>query len=184
MEGMKMARQSKVEYLKMIYQRYHRSDKEEKGKILDEFSRVCGYVRKYAIDLLSQLFWKKQPPRRQRKRSFVYSAQAIGMIEQIWQVAGYPWSKRLKAIIPLWMPWIEKRFGLEAKTQKELLRISSRQIDRRLKDKKLLLKKRRYGTTKPGSLLKHQIPIRTKSWDITQAGYLELDTVARLVETP
>ena len=55
------------------------------------------------------------------------------MLTAVWEAAGYPWSVRLKALLPLWMPWIRKRFRLRAEVEKELLKISPRQIDRRLK---------------------------------------------------
>lgn len=178
MGGYKMAHKSKREYLMTIYERYQRSDQKTKEGILDEFTKVCGYHRKYAIGLLNRPLAEEKGPRKSTKRPYTYSTKSLGIIQSIWEVAGYPWSERLKALIQVWMPWIKKQYKLGAKTQKEVVSISARQMDRRLCSKKLLLKKRRYGTTKPGSLLKSQIPIRTKNWDITHAGYLELDTVA------
>ena len=145
--------------------------------MLNEFCRVCGYNRKYAIRLLRQPLEVRTRKNRQEGR-YVYSHQAISILEDLWEVAGYPWSERFKAMIPLWMPWIRKQYVLDRKIEKELRSISARQMDRRLADKRNKIRKRRYGTTRPGSLLKHQIPIRTKNWDITLAGYLEIDTVA------
>ena len=57
-------------------------------------------------------------------------------------------------------------------------RISARQIDRRLAERKRRIKRRLYGTTRPGSLLKHQIPIKTEHWDVSTSGYLEMDLVS------
>ena len=58
------------------------------------------------------------------------------MLTSVWEAAGYPWSVRLKALLPAWMPWIRKRFKLSPKIEKQLLAISPRQMDRRLAVKK------------------------------------------------
>lgn len=178
MKGFQMAQRSKREYLMKIYERYQKVGRQQKTRILEEFCKVCGYCRDHAIRLLNRPLREVFKPRKPRQGTFVYSHKTVSILGDIWQVAGYPWSVRLKALLSVWMPWVKKQYRIDKKTEQEFLKISARQIDRRLRTKKLLLKKRRYGTTKPGTLLKHQIPIRTKSWDITKAGYLELDTVA------
>ncbi|MGB9067715.1 MAG: transposase family protein [Candidatus Acidiferrales bacterium] len=100
------------------------------------------------------------------------------MLTKVWEAAGYPWSVRLKALLPEWMPWIRKRFGLRAKVEKELLKISPRQIDRRLKGAKTQRRRRIYGRTKPGYLLKHHIPVKTDRWDVQSPGFTEVDLVS------
>jgi hypothetical protein len=84
----------------------------------------------------------------------------------------------LKAIVPLWMPWIRRRFRPSPEVERQLLSISARQIDRRLAGSKRRLKRRFYGRTKPGTLLKHHIPIRTDNWDVTVPGFSEVDLVS------
>ena len=79
--------------------------------------------------------------------------------------AGYPWSVRLKALLPSWLPWIRKPYRLTPEIEQRLLAISARQMDRRLRAHKQQLKRRLYGRTKPGTLLKHYIPVKTDSWD-------------------
>jgi hypothetical protein len=74
---------------------------------------------------------------------------------------GYPWSVRLKAAIPLWMRWLKKRMVVTPKVETQLLLISPRQIDPRLKEEKTRVGRRLHGRTKPGTLLKHQVPIKT-----------------------
>jgi hypothetical protein len=81
-------------------------------------------------------------------------------------------------LVKLWLPWIRKQFRVNQQVQKQLLSISARQIDRRLKDKKVQLGRRIYGRTKPGTLLKHHIPIRTDNWDVKTPGWTEVDTVS------
>jgi transposase InsO family protein len=169
----------KMEYLKAIYERYHKGDKKLKSKILDEYCRVCGYNRKYATRKVNGPSPEdKAIERHRRKRSFTYGPQVIQVLSEIWQTAGYPCSVRLKALVPLWMPWIEKRFRLTAKLKEQLLEISPRQMDRRFRSRKLKLKKRIYGRTKPGTLLKHQIPIKTDHWDVQVPGFTEVDLVS------
>jgi hypothetical protein len=102
----------------------------------------------------------------------------IQALTAIWEAAGYPWSVRLKALLPLWLPWARRRLGLSASVCAQLQAISPRQIDRRLSVTKRQLKTRRYGRTKPGTLLKHHIPVKTDHWDVTAPGFTELDLVA------
>lgn len=85
---------------------------------------------------------------------------------------------RLKALRPSWMPWIRKHDRLSREREKPLRGIRARQIDRRLKAKKRERKRSIYGRTKPGSLLKHHIPVKTDRWDVTSPGFSEIDRVA------
>jgi hypothetical protein len=81
-------------------------------------------------------------------------------------------------LLPLWLPWIRVHYSLTHSQEHQLLAISARQIDRRLRPHKTKLKKRLYGRTKPGTLLKHQIPIRTEHWNVTVPGSVEIDLVS------
>jgi transposase InsO family protein len=100
------------------------------------------------------------------------------VLTAVWEAAGYPWSVRLKALLPAWMPWIRKRFHLRPEVEKQLLKISPRQIDRRLRAAKTQRQRRIYGRTKPGYLLKHQIPVKTDRWDVQSPGFTEVDLVS------
>jgi len=165
------------EYLRAIYDRYQRSSLEQKGTILDEFCKVCGYHRKYAIRLLSG----RRPEAHRwpfRTRGPSYGRPVIQALVQVWEAAGYPWSVRLKALLPLWLPWLRRRLALSADTERQWLAISPRQIDRRLRARKRILRRRLYGRTKPGTLLKHHIPIKTDHWDVTAPGFTEIDLVS------
>ncbi len=165
------------EYLRAIYRRYREATKEMRGTILDEFCVNCGYARKYAIRLLNgPPPGKNRPPR--KRRSPIYDPRLIQILEGVWEAAGYPWSRRLKALLPQWLPRIRERYRLTPDLERQLLRISPRQIDRRLAGRKLRLRKRLYGRTKPGTLLKHHIPIKTDSWNVTVPGFTEVDLVS------
>jgi hypothetical protein len=78
----------------------------------------------------------------------------------------------------VWLPWVKKHVALSARLERELLAISPRQIDRRLGPYKKQVKKRLYGRTKPGTLLKHQIPIKAERWATTEPGFGEIDLVS------
>lgn len=173
-----MSNQSKRDYFKAIYHRYQKAPKALKQTILDEFCRVCGYHRKYAIRKLAGPSPQEKQPSPHRKRPFHYSPELIRILQAVWEAAGYPWSIRLKAVVLDWMPWIKTRFALSADLERQLRAISARQIDRRLSSRKHRLKSRLYGRTKPGTLLKHQIPIRTDNWDVMTPGFTEIDTVS------
>lgn len=178
MEGFRMARQTKREYLQSIQRRYRRARRAEKTAMLEEFCKVCGYNRKYAIWLLKRAWSQPKAPRRRTKRSVTYSQAAITMLAKVWQASGYLCSQRLKAAMPQWLPWVKKHFDISQELEKQLLGISARQMDRRLFVHKRCAKRRLYGTTRPGSLLKHMIPVKTEHWDVTLPGYLEIDLVS------
>jgi hypothetical protein len=172
-----MSRKSKWEYFKAIYSRYRQVSKATRQQILDEFCQVCAYNRKYAIRLLNGPPPHK-PKQQVKVRTPLYGPQVISILAAIWQAAGYPWSVRLKALLPLWLPWARKRFHLNPTLERQLLAISPATMDRRLKTKKHRLKKNLYGRTKPGTLLKHHIPIKTNHWDVTTPGFTEVDLVS------
>lgn len=173
-----MSGRSKWEYFRAIRERYWKATPSVKSRILDEYCQVCGYHRKYAIRKLNGEL--REPTRRRlpRRRGTSYSQRVINILSEVWKVAGSPCATRLKAIVRLWQPWIGKRFRLTPELEQQLLSISPRQIDRRLKGKKAVMRKRLSGRTKPGTLLKHQIAIKTDHWDVTRPGFTEVDLVA------
>ena len=175
-----MGQKAKWEYFRAIYERYRQADRKRKHAILNEFCVNTGYHRKYAIRLLNG-----PPPGqaargagRTRRRRVSYSREMLSILAAVWEAAGYPWSVRLKALLPLWMPWIGKRFHVRPEIARQLLSISPRQMDRRLRANKMQQKRRIYGRTRPGLLLKHQIPVKTDSWDVSTPGFTEVDLVS------
>jgi hypothetical protein len=88
-------------------------------------------------------------------------------------------SKKLQAAIPLWLPFYEQEYGcLDADIKAKLLTISPSTIDRILKPVRVTGKTKGLCGTKPGTLLKKQIPIKTHNWDVSKPGFFEADTVA------
>jgi integrase-like protein len=173
-----MSQSSKRDYLKKIYPRYQKADAREKRRILDEFCANCGYHRKHAIRLLNGPPPGEARPRKRRPRRATYGSQLLSVLKAVWEAADYPWSARLKALLPEWMPWIRRRFRLSPELEGQLLAISARTIDYRLRAHKGKLRRRLYGRTKPGTLLKHHIPLKTDHWDVQVPGFTEIDLVS------
>lgn len=175
-----MAGERVLQALKAYRKRYAKADRAGRSRLLDEFCKQTDYGRKYAIALLNQPADSPVPgsqPRRRRGPS--YSAATVRVLAVIWKAAGCPWSVRLKALLPQWLPWARKHVGGVTDTvEAELLRMSPRQMDRRLADERRRIKRRIYGRTKPGTLLKHQIPIKTDQWDVGEPGFCEIDLVS------
>ena len=174
-----MSNESKQEYLATIKQRYLSSSKSEKKKILDEFCTTCNYNRKYAIRKLNAKEEKsnneKQKWKRGRKKKY-NSPELKTFLIKLWKASNLACSLRLKAMIPIWLPHYPTELSQETK---QLLReISASSIERLLRADKSKYGKLGLATTKPGSLIRKQIPIKTRQWDETQPGFIEADTVA------
>ncbi len=178
MEGFTMARRSKQEYLRSIYDRYQHAPRAQKGTMLEEFCKVCGYNRKYAIWLLNRPLPEATVRKRGAPRSPTYNRAMVRILAKVWEASGYLCSQRLKAALVHWLPWIRQHFELTQPLEDQLLAISARQMDQRLRETKHIVKRRLYGTTRPGSLLKQMIPIKTDHWDVNRPGYLEIDLVS------
>jgi hypothetical protein len=174
-----MSSKARKEYKAIIRKRYQQSDKAGKTAILDEFCSNCGYHRKYAIRILNEPPHQVKKKRRGRPR--VYEDPVlIDVLKQLWLALNQPCSKRLQPAIPLWLPHYEKHTGqqLPEHIQAQLYRMSSATIDRLLAPSRSHWHKLGLSTTKPGSILKVHIPVKTSQWDETRPGYLEADTVA------
>lgn len=176
---------SKREYVEAIFLRYKRASRKLKTVILNEFCAACGYHRKHAVRLLRKFKRFTKPKKKKRGRKPVYDKEAIlKPLKRIWLTSNLPCSKRLKAILPLWLPGYARVYGkLPQEVINALLTISPATIDRLLKSVKVRYKGRGRSTTKPGTLLRKQIPIKTNQWDESIPGFLEADTVAHCGES-
>lgn len=170
---------SRKEYVQAIVGRYHQAGRKEKQRILDEFCRICGYHRKHAIRKLATVRKRKTGRRKPGRPSRYAKPEIVAVLRCIWSTAHYPCSKRLTAILACWMAPYEQTFGLLPVWVKQALAtISPSTIDRLLVHERLRVKRKGLSTTKPGTLLKQHIPIKTNQWDETRPGFLEADTVA------
>ncbi len=172
-----------------VSKRYRKASKKEKGRILDEFCALSGYNRSYAAGVLR----KGAPPKRKagksrgvpstdgrRGRKPIYTAEVRKALVKIWAILDCPCGKRLVAAIPDTLAALEKFGEIKPKDEvkRKLLTISSSTADRLLASERRKLELKSRHKTKPGSLLKHQIPIRTFSeWNEERVGFLEADLV-------
>lgn len=170
---------TKKEYLMLLRKHYRKAKKSEKTRILNEICRNLGCHRKSAIRALHRAPESKRDPKEPRlPTNLIYSKKIIWILEYLWRLAEYPCGVILKACIPLWLPFIKKHFPIDEETERKLLKISASTIDRRLRGQKKKLKNKIYGKTKPGKILRCQIPIRTSSLNISRPGHIELDLVS------
>src|SRR5579864_253530 len=109
--------ETKWEYLRVMYERYGKAQRKARGGLLDEFCVTTGYNRKYAIRLLNGPAPENKRPKRIRGRKARYGKAAMAVLAAVWEAAGYPWSVRLKALLPNWMPWIRKRYRIRPEVE-------------------------------------------------------------------
>lgn len=172
-----MSQHSKRELLQRLQPRYLKADRKEKTRILDEFVAVTGMHRKAAIRRLRQ---QNRPAKEHRGRQKTYTGSVVSALVTIWRICRGICGKRLQPILADMVDSLERHneLKLDHQTKTLLLKVSSATIDRLLRPFKLT-NRRGQSTTKPGGLLKHQIPVRTfADWDDAQAGFVEIDLVA------
>ena len=173
-----MTRNGKRELLEAIRTRYRQGSKAEKTHILDEFVHNTGYHRKYAIRLLNQRVMRKH--RKKVGRRKVYQGEVVIALIKIWAICDQICSKRLHPFLPEIVEVLERQgeLVLSPETKQSLLKMSRATIDRCLRPERHR-PRRGLSTTKPGTLLKQAIPIRTfTEWDDARPGFVEIDLVA------
>lgn len=178
--------------VKAFAKAYQRGGKKEKGEILDGFVEQTGYVRRYGARLLRHhgrvvragpgvLLRGDVECRVKRTRRKTYDEAVLRPLKKIWKMLDYLCGKRLAAALPETIAALErhKEWHLRGEVRSKLCRISGATIDRLLApEKKRLQWKARCGT-KPGTLLKHQIPVRTYAdWEEDRPGFSEVDLVS------
>jgi hypothetical protein len=173
-----------MEYTEALRDRYLRAAKEEKGKMLDEFTKVTGLHRKAAIRLLHRRSRQGTGKKRGRKRK--YGPEVAEALKEVWEASDRLCSKRLKPFISE-MVQVLRRHGeqrIGPSLEGRLCRISPSTIDRLLRPHRRLVGRKPLSTTRPGSLLKSAIPIRTfADWKEEQPGFMETDLVAHCGES-
>ncbi len=173
-----MSHRSKRELLEAVWPRYLKASKKEKTQIADEFVSATGYHRKYALRVLKHGPSTKKVAR--KGRTAIYRGEVVKALEYIWEICGRICSRRLHPFLPEMVKVLERHGELEIspETKALLLQISRATIDRCLQPARFE-KRRGLSTTKPGSLLKQQIAVRTfADWDDAQPGFMEIDLVA------
>jgi len=162
--------------LERLRRRYAGRGKAGKGRLLDEFCEHHGYERKYAIKLLQGPGSRAVAVPRPGPEPKYEPVQEV--VERIWTRAEQLCGKRLAPALGLWLPHYGRHYGALLPSQKKLLRsISAATLDRLLAGSKARGRRGLSGT-RPGTLLRHQVPIQGEVWNEQRLGFLEADSVA------
>jgi len=179
-----------------LRKRYQKARKKEKTVILDEFTQLTGYNRCYACQVLNvkkekvlgylnivgkRIKYIADKRKIKRKKKKIYDQDVLVALKEIWIICDYICSKRLapflSEIIPVLERWGEIKLNL--KVREKLFKISAATIDRLLSDTRKRYRIKGRSTTRPGTLLKKSIPIRTfADWDEKVPGFFEVDLVS------
>lgn len=180
-----MSLESRRELLAVVAPRYQQARRAQRGRILEEFVASTGYHRKYALTLLNHPR-SKAPARKSRQRPRRYPFAVQQALSACWRAANGICSKRLVPYLPELVNVLERQgeLRLDQPTKARLLAISPATADRLLQAERQRAKPHGLSTTKPGTLTKDAIPIRTfADWDEVQPGFTEVDLVAHCGES-
>lgn len=174
-----MRKEEKHDIIEQVRWKYYKANRSKKKLILDEIVLRYGYHRKHAIRLLRRLSPGRKASPSKRGRKAVYDIAEVKVsLKRIWAAMNFACSKLVQAAMPEWLGYIEKHYGaISDDSKKLLLQMSAATIDRLLSSARADSKHGRSGT-KPGSIIRKEIPIRTGFWNETIPGFVEADTVA------
>lgn len=178
-----MTHQTKAELIKHYRKQYRRAKKKEKSQILSVIIESTGYSRKHIISLLNHPSEPKKTISRPRSSRYAYLYETLRFI---WATSNFLCGKRLKPFMPELVNSLKYHNELIISDDDEqlLLSASAATIDRLLAPARREVRIKGRSTTKPGTLLKHQIPIRTfADWDDARPGFLQVDLVAHCGDT-
>lgn len=178
-----MSQTSKRELVAAIRPRYTLGSRTDKQLVLDELVATTGYHRKYAIQVLNHPLKRRTGLRRGGQTKYIGPVRMA--LEQVWRAANCICGKRLVPGLPTFVEALERHgeLQLDAETRTLLLTLSPATADRLLKRARAGTQPHGLTTTKPGTLLKQAIPVRTfAQWDDAQPGFMEIDLVAHCGE--
>jgi hypothetical protein len=172
-----MSQPTREEVLNKLRRRYATAGAEHKRRLLDQAQELLGYHRKSAIRAL-RAPQAVAGPRILTGRPVMYEPALLRRwLREIWVATDFACGRRLVAMLPEWIPAYEQyERPLPSEAREKLLLASGRTLDRLLEP--LRVQGMRRSLTRPGTLLRQQIPIRGSMFDEGKAGWLEVDTVA------
>jgi hypothetical protein len=173
-----MTRVAIREYADEVRGRYRKGSKKDRGKILDEFVTVVKCHRKSAARLLARNSGPSRPHKSGRPR--VYTGEVVDVLRLAWEVTDHLCSKRLQPFLPELVPVLRRCTNrhISPEVADRLCRMSPSTIDRLLGPWRRSGDHHRFSLTKPGTLLKGAIPIKTfADWEDRRPGFLEVDLV-------
>lgn len=178
-----MDQHSKSELIKSYRKRYAKAIKKDKSQIISQIIDATGYARKHVIRALNQDL--DVPRKVTRTRSSSYS-HVYEKLKYIWAASNFLCGKRLKPFLPELIRSLKQHNEISLTEEEEalLLKISAATIDRMLTPARKQIRIKGRSTTKPGTLLKHQIPVRTfADWNENMPGFLQIDLVAHCADS-
>lgn len=171
-----MLKQDKLTVVRAFSKEYRKGKKKGKTLLLTKLIKITSYSRKHLMEILIT------PPKKRRiKRCRISRYLAIlKPLKKLWAVGNYASGQRLVPMIPIYLDALKRHEGwtVTKDEKKLLLAVSFSTVNRLLKHERRRINLKSRSRTKPGSLLKNQIPIRTFSdWTEKKPGFLEIDTV-------
>jgi hypothetical protein len=174
----KISMDARRELVQAIGQRYRGAAREDKLRILDEFVAVTGYHRKHSIRLLNDDSAAAATVRAPRLRRYDEAVREVLIV--LWEAADRICSKRLKALVPVLLPALERHghLQLDAGVREKVLAVSASTIDRMLATARRRVDGRRpRRATKPA--IRRAIPVRTfGDWNNPLPGFMQADLVS------
>ena len=171
-----MTKKERLTVIAAFGKNYRKGKKKVKTEILNKLGGVTGYHRKYLLEILKHPVSKKKI-RRYRPSKYL---SVLRILKKLWAVSNYACGQRLVPMIPVYLEALErfKEITIRKWERKLLLAISPATLDRLLVHDRKRINIKGRSRTKPGSLLKHQIAIKTwADWDNTTPGFVEIDSV-------
>jgi len=172
-----LTKKDKHAVIRAFAKQYKKAAKKGKSDILTRLAQITGYSRKHLMDVLPNPPKIKKEIKRKRESQYLCVLKSL---RTLWAVSNYACGPRLKPIIPLYIAALRrhKELLVSPEERKLLAQISSATIDRLLKHDRKRIGIKGRSRTKPGTLLKHQIPIKTwADWDNAKPGFVEIDSV-------
>ncbi|WP_181164663.1 integrase catalytic domain-containing protein [Amaricoccus solimangrovi] len=169
---------TRAELLAAVGDRYRRGDRDERGRILDEFTALTGYHRKHAIRLLAR---EPVPKAKRRGRRASYGAEVRAALLVLWNLSDRVCSKRLREMIPLLLPAAIRHGVIDdaSDLSTQLLKVSPATIDRLLAEARISAQAGRRRRAGMSSAIRREVPVRTfNDWGDPAPGFVEADFVA------
>ena len=172
-----MSAGTRDEVLGKLRRRYQGAGQPHRKKLIDQAVEMLGYHRKSAIRALASVEPRQAARARTGRPARYDPGELTPWLRPIWQGTDFACGRRLQAMLPEWIPAFEAHErSMPGDVRERLLEASARTLDRLLGP--LRAQASRRSLTRPGSLLRQQIPIRGSVWEEGKAGWLEVDTVA------
>lgn len=172
-----MIKKDKQAVVRAFSKQYRQARRKEKTELLNRLVKTTEYSRKHLMDVFSN------PPKVRKRKKRIQSSRYLQVFKQLrilWAVSNYACGKRLEPLIPSLIAALRRHHELLVTKEERILliQISASTIDRLLVHDRRRINIKGRSRTKPGSLLKHQIPIKMwTDWNDSKPGFLEIDSV-------